>query len=1150
MSHSGVQALALALSGSDNERKTTSLAGLKDELETPDVVPDHATILPLVKTALESSNGHVSFAALSCIPAMVKNLVTHDHQTTLKQTVAVLYAPPSGSVIGFLGDSKPRVRETARSALLAAATAACEAHLRSAHPPSGPNEVLQELERIAKEQGFANKVPRARVQILHYVRDLRSRYPTVVQLKTYLPSMVSLLEDPDASVRSSALETIVTVFQDSSISPTARAGLKSELAKQAIRKATVEAILPKVFESQKLPPSENPLSRTGSLSPPQASSSGRSHSDERALIASVTTPRIPASDLAISSLVLTSSATDGSQSGAVVQPIYITSGREMEIEFSKMLPPWEGKETEHNWQAREGNVAILRGMIKSGAHLQFTADFVAGLKVISDGLLKSLATLRTTMAVAACTFLQESASLGIAFDPLLDVFLPPLLRMAAQTKKIVFQASQAAATAFIQATSYNTRTIQFLLTCVNEKTIQARAAGISRIKEFIEVHGHRSKVQIESGGGLGLIDKALKRALSDASPAVRQTAREVYWTCSVIWPGMTEALMETLDGPTRKQLEKASSNLLSSSSTKPTSEPVKRVSVRSMIKSTRTVSGSSSRTAPTERPNAISTPRKSESMLNKQSSNSRVLEACHPNLQAGPSAPDKQQHATPPRHPPLNRSGRHPQPINATTSVSPLRKSLPHRSPASTHFSLRTPQSSKIQASARYLSSSSDHGPQSHLFRAGKSDDENMKSIHQYDLAQLNRHTPMHVEETIVEDAMKAQAEQAESAAHRLLELTEDEFEIGPPVPLGPGGVLLSTNKTEGTLSEGGDEKSKTSLSSTTHDLATLRELNLAKLAKINKLEDVNVWKKTFENSPVQQVSSMTNGSTQNQHLVTDLRNRMRDSWWHRQAELTMCRASSSLTREQIIILVNDVNNISNEEEVKSEVYINLAQVCTEHKLDITIINNEAQEFWAQDRLFDKLFDGLRDRLRDEKVSSSIRDSQLILLRSIILHVGQMILGKETELCALLLSLVQSGTSNVIIACEAIGLLWVEQTDPIYGLSCLRSAMEMMDHESDNNEFNISIRLAVTCVGEYFGRLPIEIVEEELPKARDLIKRALVSQDPETRMSAVMSLVVANGVMKDEKAVMGVLGDLTRAQEALLTYYLTPEQGLLSASDS
>lgn len=308
--------------------------------------------------------------------------------------------------------------------------------------------------------------------------------------------MISLLEDSDASVRSSALETVIAVFQDPAIPSSARADLKNELTKQGIRKSSLDAILPKVFDIQSLNSSELRSTSINSLSPPTASASVQNHSDGQASITSPTTSALPPVDVPSSSILLSSSVTDGGQQGPVIQPVYITSGRELESEFAKMLPAWEGKETEHNWQAREGNVNTLRGMIKSGAHMQFTADFVSGLKTISDGLLKSLATLRTTMAVGTCNFLFESASLGNSFDPLLELFLPPLLRMSAQTKKIVFQASQSAATALIQSSSYNTRTLQYLWTCVNEKTIQARAAGICRIKEFLEVHGIRSRARL------------------------------------------------------------------------------------------------------------------------------------------------------------------------------------------------------------------------------------------------------------------------------------------------------------------------------------------------------------------------------------------------------------------------------------------------------------------------------------------------------------------------------------------------------------------------------------------------------------------------------------------------------------------------------
>ncbi|POW07675.1 hypothetical protein PSTT_08097 [Puccinia striiformis] len=154
--------------------------------------------------------------------------------------------------------------------------------------------------------------------------------------------------------------------------------------------------------------------------------------------------------------------------------------------------------------------------------------------------------------------------------------------------------------------------------------------------------------------------------------------------------------------------------------------------------------------------------------------------------------------------------------------------------------------------------------------------------------------------------------------------------------------------------------------------------------------------------------------------------------------------------------------------------------------------------------------------------------------------------GKETELCEVLLLVASEGVSNLIIAVEALGSLWAETSDPVYGLSCLRSCVEIvsqrsressMDHQPGTENW---MGLAMSCLGGFFARLPAEIVEEELPKASELIKRALNHRQAEIRMSAVMSLVAAHKVLKNDREIFHVLGNLTTAQEALITYYLTP----------
>jgi hypothetical protein len=56
-----------------------------------------------------------------------------------------------------------------------------------------------------------------------------------------------------------------------------------------------------------------------------------------------------------------------------------------------MLPHFQGRETEHNWNPREKAVIHLRGMLKGQAFEQFPEAFVGGLKHgFFEGLSKSV----------------------------------------------------------------------------------------------------------------------------------------------------------------------------------------------------------------------------------------------------------------------------------------------------------------------------------------------------------------------------------------------------------------------------------------------------------------------------------------------------------------------------------------------------------------------------------------------------------------------------------------------------------------------------------------------------------------------------------------------------------------------------------------
>ena len=71
--------------------------------------------------------------------------------------------------------------------------------------------------------------------------------------------------------------------------------------------------------------------------------------------------------------------------------VHIASGKDLESEFAKMIPHFEGKETEHNWGAREASIVRARGMLRGGVYARYPEWFISGLKAgFFEGVCKTV----------------------------------------------------------------------------------------------------------------------------------------------------------------------------------------------------------------------------------------------------------------------------------------------------------------------------------------------------------------------------------------------------------------------------------------------------------------------------------------------------------------------------------------------------------------------------------------------------------------------------------------------------------------------------------------------------------------------------------------------------------------------------------------
>ncbi|KAJ9114256.1 hypothetical protein QFC22_005708 [Naganishia vaughanmartiniae] len=392
----------------------------------------------------------------------------------------------------------------------------------------------QMYERILVS-AFEAKGSRSKVGGMRVLCGVRQQTRTL-GLKIFLPLLVGMLEDGDGSVREEAKSTLVDLLSPSDIPASARSELQKLMQSRSLKSSLVDGIM------------------SGILAGPQTRQEGESgHGAAGKAVSGAGESDVP--------------------------PVLIVTERDLEKEFMAILPPFEGKETEHNWQAREAGIMRVRGMLQSGVHKQFPGTFMSCLrqdfwqesvKAASSPeclFLPDVMTLRTTLSMSTSALYAETAqAFGESFDPLMDTLLPHLTKLSGSTKKMVAEASQRTVTMFINNAACHPRTfLPFLAAGLNERTVQSRQYFMEHTRHYLAVHTTRSsstKTAIEHatttiGPGLQVVADMLKRGLQDANPIVKETARATFVIFHNEWPKHALALMSGLDDSATKQLEKA-----------------------------------------------------------------------------------------------------------------------------------------------------------------------------------------------------------------------------------------------------------------------------------------------------------------------------------------------------------------------------------------------------------------------------------------------------------------------------------------------------------------------------------------------------------------------------------------------------------------
>ncbi|KAI8384234.1 clasp N terminal-domain-containing protein [Radiomyces spectabilis] len=243
-----------------------------------------------------------------------------------------------------------------------------------------------------------------------------------------------------------------------------------------------------------------------------------------------------------------------------------------------MAALFRDKETEHNWDSREKAITRLRGILRGDASEKYLDTLMAGIRQMVDGIIKSVESLRTTLALNALSLIADiGVYLGRHLTKPSEVYIyDQLIRClfgcASSSKKIMASASMTTCVIFIRHAAFYHKMIQMLSLSMNEKNNQVRQYTVIYIKNLLQAHAGKehTRAVMNRTGGTDMVEKILIKGVTDATPAVREVCREAFWIFWEHWKDRGEAMLRSFDASVRKALEKSKATALAKNRATPT----------------------------------------------------------------------------------------------------------------------------------------------------------------------------------------------------------------------------------------------------------------------------------------------------------------------------------------------------------------------------------------------------------------------------------------------------------------------------------------------------------------------------------------------------------------------------------------------------
>ncbi|KDE80016.1 hypothetical protein AO1008_06487 [Aspergillus oryzae 100-8] len=394
--------------------KVSHLLSIKSDIKQKNV-PDNAVhlIFESLRLAITSHHAALYAAGFSTFGHFLKRLFIQD-QAHIVSAYARHFCPV---LLERLGDHKERVRAQA-------------AQIFTDLWPAASADV----EHYVLEVALTGKNPKAKETSLIWLSNMSRNHGLL--FRSYVPSVVSCLEDADSFVRHTAKSTVVELFQGAPAR--AKADLTKEMTAQNVRQSIVNAVYANIGledhsstarPRSRVEPRYTPCTDSHPLR--SASRAEVVHQQPAAVVSSAplrpskeATPMVepepiksrPGSSKSDKGRTIAAApeaekaphmetARPSSQDGEAPQPLHAETSKQVEDLFRVLSPAFEGRESEDNWRQREKYITSLRRLTYGNAPHDFPQPFFTGIKTNLDGIFKAVNSLRTTLSTNGCLYI-------------------------------------------------------------------------------------------------------------------------------------------------------------------------------------------------------------------------------------------------------------------------------------------------------------------------------------------------------------------------------------------------------------------------------------------------------------------------------------------------------------------------------------------------------------------------------------------------------------------------------------------------------------------------------------------------------------------------------------------------------------------------